>query len=245
MSNENIFETLAHLTFIPESNQYPEDGKSFLLPLIDTFPVYNHEPLFQDAADMVPALIPEIGALNLTSSLSSSTSSSSVLTEPSSYEPTLTWRSSGPYFEPFNNQLNSSSGALNFEGLTISSSENVSCQRNRLHNVTNRATKVPPVSHHLLNSKSIQIGTIKTNESQIKERRHACDICGRLFKRTQELDRHQFCHTGERRFFCNHPGCQSKGFTRKDALIRHTRCHKNIKRVGRAEMSKKKRKTPE
>lgn len=51
---------------------------------------------------------------------------------------------------------------------------------------------------------------------------YACGICGRIFKRTTDLDRHLLIHTGEKPFTCL--VCNTS-FRKKDHLNRHNLIH--------------------
>ncbi|EIE88845.1 hypothetical protein RO3G_13556 [Rhizopus delemar RA 99-880] len=167
MSDENVFEILmGQLMQMPETDVYSDDYTGAFLPLTDGFQMYKEDEMYQGFTEMLPALIQDApfqtGAesLKLNSSFSSSTSNSSVLTEPSSYDPTLSWTTSPtyPYFEPLNSQPNLSSILPHFESLTISQApyaENKYMtrphqQRTKVHDVKNRAghTLVSPSVPH-------------------------------------------------------------------------------------------------
>ncbi|KAG0756279.1 hypothetical protein G6F57_011424 [Rhizopus arrhizus] len=268
MSEENVFEILmGQLMQMPETDVYSDDYTGAFLPLTNGFQMYKEDDMYQGFTEMLPALIQDApyqaGAesLKLNSSFSSSTSNSSVLTEPSSYDPTLSWTTSSayPYFESLNSQPNLSSILPHFESLTISQAPYAENKymtrpqthqqhpRTKLHGVKNRAgdTLVSPSVTHPETVKNKPKQSLKrpfrltsenAEDTQKKkksrnqtvektERKYPCSICGRSFKRPQEQARHQVCHTGERSFLCDYPGCQSKGFSRKDALTRHMKCH--------------------
>lgn len=57
---------------------------------------------------------------------------------------------------------------------------------------------------------------------------HICTICDKGFIAIKDLRRHEKTHQRtEHVFVCDHPGCayNTRGFARKDHLIRHQRTH--------------------
>ncbi|XP_042190321.1 PR domain zinc finger protein 15 [Callorhinchus milii] len=55
---------------------------------------------------------------------------------------------------------------------------------------------------------------------------HPCDICGRIFNSTGNLERHKIIHTGVKSHTCEQCG---KSFARRDMLKEHMRVHDNVR----------------
>ncbi|XP_050072315.1 zinc finger protein 33A-like [Anopheles maculipalpis] len=55
-----------------------------------------------------------------------------------------------------------------------------------------------------------------------RNHRYRCELCQQTFKRRDELDRHNFSHTGVPAYPCLEPGC-GKGYSNRSHLLRHTR----------------------
>ncbi|XP_072901122.1 PR domain zinc finger protein 15 isoform X2 [Hemitrygon akajei] len=55
---------------------------------------------------------------------------------------------------------------------------------------------------------------------------HPCDICGRIFNSTGNLERHKIIHTGVKSHTCEQCG---KAFARRDMLKEHMRVHDNVR----------------
>ena len=53
---------------------------------------------------------------------------------------------------------------------------------------------------------------------------HSCAMCGRLFKRKGDMERHARSHSGPRNWKCQTAGC-NKEFYRKDKLVDHSKIH--------------------
>ena len=83
------------------------------------------------------------------------------------------------------------------------------------------------------NSELIQVKTspsipsMNTNSSSSStEERFNCKICSRGFNTAGNLSRHKKVHTGEKKYKCQYPGCESK-FARSDSCMQHYRTHAN------------------
>lgn len=57
-----------------------------------------------------------------------------------------------------------------------------------------------------------------------RPREFACEECGKRFYERAKLKRHMLVHTGEKEFYCTHPGCH-KTFAYKANLLTHLRTH--------------------
>ncbi|CEI87770.1 hypothetical protein RMCBS344292_02178 [Rhizopus microsporus] len=201
-----------------------------------------------------PPLDLEAATFDLTSSFSTSTCNSSVLTDHASYDPALPWTTGSPYtyFESLHNRRCLSPVTSFFESLTIGQASYMPDQLNNQQNGSKQPTSplqhtrrqsalIPPKKRNLEETQSsksidrqatgidqcVNSQSARTKAKSKPERLFPCSTCGRPFKRPQDRNRHQVSHTGEKRFFCSHPSCQNKGFTRKDALTRHMKCHEN------------------
>lgn len=58
------------------------------------------------------------------------------------------------------------------------------------------------------------------------EKRFKCKICSRGFNTAGNLSRHKKVHTGEKKYACQYPGCESR-FARSDSCMQHYRTHAN------------------
>lgn len=67
-----------------------------------------------------------------------------------------------------------------------------------------------------------------SNPNLFKNRKFQCKICDKRFKTTGHLTRHKKIHSGEKKFSCYYPGCESR-FSRKDNCMQHYRTHINGK----------------
>lgn len=56
------------------------------------------------------------------------------------------------------------------------------------------------------------------------EKRHRCGVCGKRFARPSSLKTHSYCHSGEKPFICDHPGC-GRQFSVVSNLRRHRKVH--------------------
>lgn len=69
-------------------------------------------------------------------------------------------------------------------------------------------------------------GVVSTNESDYDISKlceqYTCSTCKLSFRRKDALDRHEFKHTGVKKFVCSHPGC-NKSYSNKAHLVRHSR----------------------
>lgn len=60
-----------------------------------------------------------------------------------------------------------------------------------------------------------------------RERKHACEICGKTFTQKSHVKTHQSVHTGAKPFMCSVPGC-NKSFSQLGHLNGHLDRHKKI-----------------
>src|SRR5277367_4529540 len=65
-------------------------------------------------------------------------------------------------------------------------------------------------------------GTDDERRSNEKEKKYACDTCGKRFQRPSHLKRHERSHSGEKPFKCAECG---QRFSQKSDLTRHLRIH--------------------
>lgn len=58
------------------------------------------------------------------------------------------------------------------------------------------------------------------------EKKFKCKLCSRGFNTAGNLSRHKKVHTGEKKYKCQYPGCESK-FARSDSCMQHYKTHSN------------------
>lgn len=73
---------------------------------------------------------------------------------------------------------------------------------------------------------SAQIHPVVTVVKASTEKRFKCKVCSRGFNTAGNLSRHKKVHTGEKKYLCQYPGCESK-FARSDSCMQHYRTHAN------------------
>src|SRR5277367_250737 len=67
-----------------------------------------------------------------------------------------------------------------------------------------------------------ETGTDDERRSNEREKKHACDTCGKRFRAPSYLKRHERSHSGEKPFKCAECG---QRFSHKSDLTRHLRIH--------------------
>ncbi|KAL5512155.1 hypothetical protein ACEPAG_3440 [Sanghuangporus baumii] len=74
-------------------------------------------------------------------------------------------------------------------------------------------------------SASVPVSVVTAGANAKKnDRRHRCNLCGKLFNRPSSLKIHLTTHTGERPFPCPYPGC-GRAFNVSSNMRRHFRTH--------------------
>ncbi|KAL5530872.1 hypothetical protein ACEPAF_7130 [Sanghuangporus sanghuang] len=74
-------------------------------------------------------------------------------------------------------------------------------------------------------SANVPVSVVGAGASAKKnDRRHRCNLCGKLFNRPSSLKIHLTTHTGERPFPCPYPGC-GRAFNVSSNMRRHFRTH--------------------
>ncbi|XP_028611612.1 zinc finger protein 202 [Grammomys surdaster] len=75
---------------------------------------------------------------------------------------------------------------------------------------------------HPPNRKAVDASVVQSEVTTRVEKPYTCDDCGKHFRWTSDLVRHQRTHTGEKPFFCT---ICSKSFSQKSVLTTHQRIH--------------------